>query len=89
MSKHRHDSTPQRYRGLKRRRDRELDHINRVDLERRIFEGRMKKSIKVWVKDVDDNVTPTKYLIVEFNLGYDVTAKEFEEILYEHLGVLL
>jgi len=89
MSNNRHDKTPQIFRGLKRRRERKLDHTNRVELERRIFEGRMKKSIKVWVKDVDDNVTPTSYLIVEFNLGYDVTAKEFEEILYEHLGALL
>lgn len=89
MSNHRRDSTPQKFRGLQRRRERELDHTKRVELERRVFEGRMKKSIKVWVKNVDDNITPTSYLIVEFNLGYDVTAKEFEEILYEYLGALL
>jgi hypothetical protein len=83
----RHEPTPQKFRGLSRRRERIEKHNTRADKERRIFEGKLKKRIKVWVDNELSN--PTNYLVVEFRLAKPITAKELEEILYEHLGVLL
>lgn len=82
-------SNQQPYRGLKKRRDRKRKHKERGDYERMMFELKQNKRIAVWVKDVKDNHTPTDYFVVEFHLKDKMTLQDFEEMVYQEMGLLL
>jgi len=77
------------YRGIKKRLDRKRKHTARADLERMMYELKMNKSISVWVKDVKNDHTPTKYFVVEFNLKDAMILKDFEEMIMMEMGMLL
>jgi len=77
------------YRGLKKRLDRKRKHMEKADFERLMFELKRDKRIALWAKDVKDNKTPTKYIVVEFNLKDSMTLADFEEMIYHEMGLLL
>jgi hypothetical protein len=74
--------TPKRFRNLGVRRDRKKKHLSRADFERRIFELQRNKVLEFFTKDVDDEITPTNYFIVEFNLKHKISLAKFKSIMY-------
>lgn len=87
MSTDKQQTSP--YRGIRKRLDRKIAHLKRADLERLMFELKQHKRIVMWGKDVKDDHTPTKYIVVEFNLKDAITISDFEELLYQEMGLLL
>ncbi|MBA7490190.1 hypothetical protein ES702_00725 [subsurface metagenome] len=77
------------YRGIRKRLDRKKEHIEKADFERLMFVLKQHKRIVMWGKDVKDDHTPTKYIVVEFNLKDAITISDFEELLYQEMGLLL
>ena len=79
----------QPYRGLKKRLERKKKHMEKADFERLMFELKQHKRIALWAKDVKNDHTPTKYIVVEFHLKDAMTLLDFEEMLYHEMGLLL
>lgn len=77
------------YRGIKKRLDRKAHHKKRTDFESLMFKLKQEKRIVLWVKDVKNDHTPTDYFVAEFHLKDKMTLKDFEELLYIEMGVLL
>jgi len=82
-------STDNPYRGLKKRAERKIKHNRRADFERILFEMRLSKVINIYVKDINDNHTPTDFYVVAFNLKESMTFKQFEETLLSNLRCLI
>ena len=79
----------QPYRGLKKRLERKRKHMERADFERMMFVLKQQKRIAIWVKDVKDDHTPTNYFVVEFRLKDKMTLHDFEEMVYQEMGMLI
>jgi hypothetical protein len=72
------------FRGTTRRHNRKSKHDKRANVERRLFEERLKtidrkEVLQFWVKS--DEAKPTDYFIVEFNLVNPRTLAVFKEEL--------
>ena len=75
------------FRNLGKRRLRRERQIERTKRERENIA--VKIPIKIWYKSVNNEMIPTDYLIVEFNLKNKLSANEFEKILNEKLEGLI
>lgn len=69
------------YRGIANREKRKREHVTRAELEHRLLDFQQKNIMEVFTKDVDNDFTPTKYFIVEFNLEDEMCLAKFRNIL--------
>jgi hypothetical protein len=76
----------EKYRGLKRRRDRIQGHKERVNKERFSFEENQNKLVHFWLIEKDD--VPTSRFVVEIKLLKPITFKEFKKQLLSMIGGL-
>ena len=71
-----------RYRGLKKREVRKQKHLTRVEMEAQMMALKSSKTLEFFVKDVDNDFTPTDYFIVEFRLKNKMSLEAFKNMIY-------
>lgn len=71
-----------RYRGFEKREQRKAKHLTRAEMESRILELKRHKTLEFFVKDVDDDFTPTDYFIVEYRLKDKMSLEAFRNLMY-------
>lgn len=77
-----HKSGVHRYRGTKNREVRKQRHLTRAEMESQMMMLKSSKMLEFFVKDVDNDFTPTDYFIVEFRLNDKMSLEAFRNLVY-------
>lgn len=77
-----HKSGVHRYKGFKNREERKRKHMTRAEMESQMMALKSSKTLEFFVKDVNDDFTPTNYFIVEFNMKEKMSLEAFRNLVY-------